>query len=1092
MRAADRYQIALILLGLAAAVMFWIFLRREIYPEYKIYQNDYIALEEFRSTYSGEPPPAFQVAVKQIVMNREDKGPPTIDRCISCHVALQISDFSPTKIATDINGKTILDEQGIPKKIPNDQYIWSKLDQKIADLRDEKVIEQLRANGEEKQAEERLKQAAKYESLKTATVDEHVYDVKKALSMHPLIGKETFPFEFHSADEFGCVSCHNGNGRGLTTEKAHGPIFDGEYDVAFTGHKPHFTESDPENDPPFARMFNFQPGDALQFQTTPLLIGGLIEAKCIQCHQPNSPSTEQLTQNYTEGEQLFISQACYACHRIAGSYRGGVGPELTLAVNLYPWYLKESIVWPQADLPTSTMPNYQLDHIQLEKLMTFLMGQTGKNKAVSEIAYKTAIQQWEAGQKSPWEKPITPVQMLDLNYSMTVFATEGCAACHRLKGFQSDVGFAIEKDSKPTPEKLYEEQQWFSQLFPEEIIGSDIVAAIDKNREEIDRRIVNDVRKDSILEKIEKSHPGDLEAFYTNFEFASRAKNHYYSTLIAQENDPAKKQALENELSQWKLRINRLMMVYIQEYGLGRLIGPRPNWSGVYRSDEWLMEHFHNPSGHTPRSIMPIFPFDDTKFYALTHMLDVLGIRNRDSVREIWTLKGFDPAIAAHIYCSQCHGEFLLGNGPVSTWIYPIPKNLRNPDFLRNMTKENVIHSITHGILGTPMPPWGEVAVDKSTTDGIPVLTQAEIKALADWLFSSVPGGEVIKTSQSVPKWQYGVQDVIRDLQQEGSPLAESNKEPTTLFQAIPNPNSVDKQDYYIKQKFYTEENINKGKAFFQLNCAVCHGAEAEGSGPRAEIMQEAKPRMLTNLDWISTHDDLYLLRSIKFGVPGTAMTPWGDLTSSTQRLQLVMFIRSLAEDQTKRELLLSKIYKAFEVSLQIIETARLQAYSKLQDLQAQYDEMLTKRSEIQKSLEKGVGSIEEATTLYEKSLEILQTLTKQKALDSKYVALKDEVKKEEELYKQLGLDMLNYKVPDKMMHLYLEFLSLYERRYQIKDDKLMMDRSETTAKNIDSLRKELLQLGGTANPKLAKTLMTTLAAAVLSDEKQQAILNSL
>ena len=35
--------------------------------------------------------------------------------------------------------------------------------------------------------------------------------------------------------------------------------------------------------------------------------------------------------------------------------------------------------------------------------------------------------------------------------------------------------------------------------------------------------------------------------------------------------------------------------MYIQEYGLGRLVGPRPNWSGVYRSDEWLMEHFRNP-----------------------------------------------------------------------------------------------------------------------------------------------------------------------------------------------------------------------------------------------------------------------------------------------------------------------------------------------------------------------------------------------------------------------------------------------------------------------------------------------------------------
>ena len=96
---------------------------------------------------------------------------------------------------------------------------------------------------------------------------------------------------------------------------------------------------------------------------------------------------------------------------------------------------------------------------------------------------------------------------------------------------------------------------------------------------------------------------------------------------------------------------------------------------------------------------------------------------------------------------------------------------------------------------------------------------------------------------------------------------------------------------YYIKKEYYAPENIAQGKAFFELNCAVCHGTEADGTGPRASEMKEAKPRMLINLDWGEYRDDLRLLRSIKYGVPGTAMTPWGDLTSSLQRLQLVIFI---------------------------------------------------------------------------------------------------------------------------------------------------------------------------------------------------------
>ena len=118
------------------------------------------------------------------------------------------------------------------------------------------------------------------------------------------------------------------------------------------------------------------------------------------------------------------------------------------------------------------------------------------------------------------------------------------------------------------------------------------------------------------------------------------------------------------------------------------------------------------------------------------------------------------------------------------------------------------------------------------------------------------------------------------------------------LFNAVPNESEPGKESYYIKKELYTPDNIEQGEKFFLLNCAVCHGNEADGSGIRSQAMSEAKPRMLTNLDWINSRDDLRLLRSIKYGVPGTAMTPWGDLTNSLQRLQLVIFIRSLSDSK--------------------------------------------------------------------------------------------------------------------------------------------------------------------------------------------------
>jgi len=1076
MRSGEKYQIALIVLGAIVAIMYAVFLYREVFPEYRLYQQTYVDLEKFRSSYTKEPPPPFEPGIKQIVIEREDKGPPVIDRCISCHVALQFSHFSPTKIAKDSDGKTILNDKGIPVQIPNEDYIWKKLDDEVDRLTNVDEIAKLRSEGKNAEADTRIKKANELSSLKRVRVDDHIYDVPKVLAMHPLIGKETRPFEFHPIEEYGCTTCHNGNGRGLTTEKAHGPVLDEQYKVEFMGPKPQFLEIDPDNDPPFSHMFNDKPGHELLFQTTPLFIGSLTQAKCMQCHttskeplqgslsapldekQPvNTVSTDidALTSKYQQGRDLYISQACYACHRITGFARGGVGPELTKIGNNYPWYIKESIVWPQADLRTSTMPNYVLDHEELEALMTYLLAQKGDSKVVSETARKISNQEWEAGKKSSWKKPISPVLMQDLRYGMTVFATEGCAACHRLKGYESNIGFAVEKEG--SFEELYKERQWFSQLFPEDVRGTEIVAAIEQNKDEIDRRIVENVRQNAILEEIEEKFPGEIEALYSPFKFASRAKNKEFADKMMKASSEQMDE-IKKEQEEWKARINKIRMMFIQEYGLGRLICPRPNWSGIYRSDEWLIEHFHNPSSHVPRSIMPVFPFDDTKFYALTNMLDKLAIRNRDEVREIWKNNGFNPEQAFQIHCSQCHGVDRTGDGPVATWIYPIPKNLRNADFLRNLTKEQAINSITHGVHGTPMPPWGEVAKDKPDADGIPVLTHQEIVKLVNWLFSFLPGGQIIRESTDVPKWNYTPADVLKELKNEGNTLPEQViEQPKDPLSAIPRahheklialsdpllvtktPPDIDVEDvfesipneelgrpaYFIKKKFYTEDNLAAGKKFFEINCAVCHGKEADGSGIRAGFMQESKPRMLTNLDWINTRDDLRLIQSIKFGVPGTAMTPWGDLTSSLQRLQLVMYIRSLTQERQKREELTNALYQVFNTALVKIDRARVKEYAKLMDVESEYKELKNQRETFEEQ-----SKAEEAAKVYPKELEVVARLNQLRNKDAMYIHLKKLVETELSLYQNLGLNIVAAEDTESIFKEYLKLVLLNQNRF--------------------------------------------------------------
>lgn len=1147
-RRADLAQIVLIVAGCLVTGLFAVFLHRELFPEYKIYQDDYLALEEFRSSYTHQPIPIFKAGIKQLVLEKENRGPPVIDRCTSCHVALEVPYFSPTKVERDSSGEVVRELNGWPRLIPNEEYIWAKLDQAIAALRDSESNARLPAG----EVQARLKQADTYEALKTAHVGEHVYDVQKVLAMHPLIGKETRPFEFHPIEEYGCTSCHNGNGRGLVTDKAHGPVFDGQYETEFKGPVPKFTESDPDNDPRFARIFNDKPGEHLLFQTDPIYVGALIQAKCMQCHQTSAmelntvssalnvlpkdkkvsnllqqavqglqkeragavaiKDIDVLTKNYQEGRDLYFSQACYACHRIAGMARGGVGPELTRIGDSYPWYIKESIVWPQADLKTSTMPNMHLDHGTLENLMTFLLAQKGPSQAVAPMVYKTEIQAWEAGRKQPLEKPISPAQMLDVRDAMTIFATEGCAACHRLTGFESNVGYAVEK-SKPTFEELDTQKQWFRTLFPElvsggaydqAVSGSEIAAKIERYSKELDTRLVGDVRQGALLEEIESKSPGTIESFYSNFAFASRAKDHEFETLIKQEKSPEKVIALRQQQQAWKERVHRVLMMFIQEYGLGRLIGPRPNWSGIFRTDEWLMEHFRNPAAHVPRSLMPAFPFDETKFYALTHMLDVLGVRNRNAIRQEWEKKGFSPDEAYKIHCAQCHGLTMLGNGPAAEWIYPIPKKLRDPEFLRHLTKERAIYSIHHGVGGTPMPPWGEVAADKRATldEGAekgPVLNEEEIRLLVEWLYSSLPGAEVIKEQQPLPKWQYEPQDVIEELKKEGGKLqsapdlsvlfkmsaplygaffpqlgaAEAKQdEVQALFDVMPNsPGSPDEYSYFIKKKYYTPYNIEEGRKFFVLNCAPCHGDEADGSGLRASAMQNAKPRMLTNIDWSQSRDDLRMLRSIKYGVPGTAMTPWGDLTSSLQRLQLVIFIRTLTHEHELRSRLDALIYQTYDTSLFVVEEARIADSQQLQQLQEEQYKLYLQRADLEEQIVAGKDkdSVPESAELYQRTLQGDREIARLRERDQRFQALKAEIKHERELYLNAGVSLINKGVSEALLKDFWEILALNSGRYTFDGKKLSISEDASKREKILQLQGKILQELDTSSVALEK-----------------------
>lgn len=1028
-----RFQYCLILLSIAVTGFVGLYFLREIFPEYRLYQKAYVALEHFRAEKTQSPPSTFQFGVKQIVLPQPNNAPEIIDRCISCHVSLDVESYSPTRLQKDVNGVIMRDEHGVPLKLPNENYVFKLLEDNItASQNDPKRLAELKA-------------------MREVEHDGRLIDLSKVLVMHPLLGREERPFQFHSVEEIGCTSCHNGNGRALTSDKAHGPVFDGMYEPAFEGTPRHFLEKDLQNDPPFSKVFNNKPGHTLLFQTTPLFTGGLIEANCIQCHlnsyelldddqsaqlkkklesdqtllegaleankqaldsllflekqiaeqgvsdtlkllsqeaaNPEVPSLkrralhqqkkwlenhlqdahegriyihieelkklqqsvttaqpknvleiDRLTPVYQLGQEEYFWQACYACHRISGLSRGGVGPDLTQEGLVYPWFIKFKLRDPQGSFATSRMPNMHLDHTELEALTTFLLAQKGKRPVISDIDYKTNIKAWDEGKKQPWEAPLPPGEIRNLNTGLKVFATEGCAACHRLRGFTSSVGLSRQADPNSSWEDIEEQREWFQDLIPELIGSSDIpgtllVQKLKEHAGQIDQNIIVGVKEEGLLDQLHREHPELLFSFYSPFAYAMRAQNDQLQGVA---------------LDAWQNRVLRVALMYMQEYGLGRLIGPRLNWSGIFRSNAWLMQHFYDPAGMVPRSLMPSLRFDATKFAALTYMLEEMGRKNLKADRLRWDKEGFQPQTAYALYCAQCHGlSSRRDEAPLLQWIYPIPKNLRNSTFLGSLTRPRMIESILHGVKGTPMPPWGEIPQDKSFDNNQPLLTRPEVEQLVNWLLRSVPTG--IK-EQNVPKWQYTPQDVLEDLKREKETLKAEHfeEEPAllatagsaylgapapkeepltieTLFEVRPNSMEglLDKEGYYIQSRFATPANLAAGQRFFVENCAVCHGVEGGGDGPRALEMYESKPRILTNIHWLDTRDDLRLLRSIKYGVPGTSMVAWGDATTMRQRLQLVLYIRHLSAQLKMRDALSQGLYEDFEVPIRQLETVQ-------------------------------------------------------------------------------------------------------------------------------------------------------------------------
>jgi mono/diheme cytochrome c family protein len=105
-----------------------------------------------------------------------------------------------------------------------------------------------------------------------------------------------------------------------------------------------------------------------------------------------------------------------------------------------------------------------------------------------------------------------------------------------------------------------------------------------------------------------------------------------------------------------------------------------------------------------------------------------------------------------------------------------------------------------------------------------------------------------------------------------------------------------------------TTETIDRGRALFQANCAICHGPRGLGDGPQAFLLQ---PRPVNLQLHVPQHAPGEIHYWITNGVAGTGMPAWkevlgpdgtriGGLTDE-ERWSVVRYLQALASGRVDR-----------------------------------------------------------------------------------------------------------------------------------------------------------------------------------------------
>jgi len=214
--------------------------------------------------------------------------------------------------------------------------------------------------------------------------------------------------------------------------------------------------------------------------------------------------------------------------------------------------------------------------------------------------------------------------------------------------------------------------------------------------------------------------------------------------------------------------------------------------------------------------------------------------------------------------CSVCHGEDGSGALWGRTSLNPPPVNFRVQDRIRDLPRERMIYSVTHGRPGTAMAAYETQ------------LSTEEIASVVDYIRGTfmIESPAAGSASSPAPAASTVGMAVLHDSMKE-SDTSQKQTDKALFDQPI----SAD-----------LEGNAVNGEIYYMQNCTACHGVEGKGDGPRAYFIYP-RPRNFQHPASRARFNRSELFNAIKHGVVGREMPAWEKVMSDQQIADITEYV---------------------------------------------------------------------------------------------------------------------------------------------------------------------------------------------------------